>query len=153
MDRSIRVADELQQRLGIPVINIVDETAKAINAKQLKTVALLGTRYTMEMDFFKDRLRGAGINPIIPDHEDRLFIHTTIFDGLGRGELRPPTKARYLDIISKLEAEGAEGAILGCTEIPLLIKQTDSHLRCSIQRSSTFRRPRSLSPTDSVAPD
>jgi aspartate racemase len=122
------VADELQQRLGIPVINIVDETAKAISAKRLSTVALLGTRYTMEMDFFKDRLNRAGITPIIPNDEDRAFIHATIFDELGRGEIRPATKARYLDIISKLEAQGAEGAILGCTEIPMLIKAGDSHL-------------------------
>ena len=122
------VADELQGRLGIPVINIVDETAKAINAKGLKTVALLGTRYTMEKEFFKERLRRAGINPLIPDDGDRDFIHATIFDELGRGECRPETKARYLETIAKLEKQGAEGAILGCTEIPLLIKQSDSHL-------------------------
>jgi aspartate racemase len=122
------VADELQQRLGIPIINIVDETAKAINAKQLRTVALLGTRYTMEKEFFKSRLLRAGITPLIPDDDDRAFIHATIFDELGRGECRPETKARYLETISKLENQGAEGAILGCTEIPLLIKQSDSHL-------------------------
>ena len=122
------VADELQQRLGIPIVNIVDETAKSINAKQLKTVALLGTRYTMEKEFFKERLRRAGINPLIPNDEDRAFIHATIFDELGRGECRPETKGRYLEVIAGLEKQGAEGAILGCTEIPLLIKQGDSHL-------------------------
>lgn len=122
------VADELQQRLGIPVINIVDETAKAINAKKLSTVALLGTRYTMEKAFFRDRLKKAGITPIIPDDDDRAFIHHTIFEELGRGELHAATKARYLDIIRKLEAQGAQGAILGCTEIPMLIKAPDSHL-------------------------
>jgi aspartate racemase len=122
------VADDLQQRLGIPVINIIDATAHAIQTKQLETVALLGTRYTMEKDFFKDRLKRAGINPIIPNDEDRAFIHHTIFEELGRGELRPETKTRYLSIISTLEAQGAQGAILGCTEIPMLIKAGDSHL-------------------------
>jgi len=122
------VADDLQQRLGIPVINIIDATARAIAAKNLSTVALLGTRYTMEKTFFRDRLKRAGINPIIPNDEDRAFIHATIFDELGRGEIRPATKARYLETIGKLEQQGAQGAILGCTEIPLLIRQSDSHL-------------------------
>lgn len=121
------VADDLQQRLGIPVINIVDETARAIERQGLKTVALLGTRYTMEKEFFTERLRRRGITPLIPDDDDRAFIHATIFDELGRGEIIPATRTRYLDAIAKLEKQGAEGAILGCTEIPLLIKSGDWH--------------------------
>ncbi len=122
------VADDLQMRLGIPVINVIDETAKAIKATKLCTVGLLGTRYTMEMDFFKDRLRRAAITPIVPGKEDRAFIDSTIFNELRRGEIKPASKVRYLDIIARLEKKGIEGAILGCTEIPMLIKNSDSRL-------------------------
>ncbi|HET6991740.1 MAG TPA: amino acid racemase, partial [Bacteroidia bacterium] len=90
-----------------------------------KKVVLLGTKFTMEMDFFKDKLKAKNIEAIIPDENDRAFIHKSIFDELGKGLILPETKARYISIIQKSVAQGAQGAILGCTEIPLLIKQED----------------------------
>jgi aspartate racemase len=120
------VADDLQARLRIPLINIIDVTAQAIAAKGLSVVSLLGTRYTMEKDFFRDRLKRAGISTIIPGGAERDFIHSTIFGELGRGDIRAETKSRYLEIIDRLAAQGAQGSILGCTEIPLLIKQSDT---------------------------
>jgi aspartate racemase len=122
------VADRLQERVGLPIINIMDATARAVTAAGIKTVALLGTQYTMEMDFFRDRLTTHGITTIIPAADDRAFIHASIFEELARGIVRDDTRGRYVRIISSLGDAGAEGAILGCTEIPLLIKAKDTHL-------------------------
>ena len=120
------VADELVQNIQMPIIHIATETAKEIEKKGLKTVGLLGTRFTMERDFFKNKLAQQGISAIIPDDDDREFIHNTIADELGKGIFKAETKARYLSIMNKLFVEGAEGVILGCTEIPLLIKENDT---------------------------
>lgn len=119
------VADEVQRALHIPIIHIAEATASAINDEGLKKVGLLGTRFTMERDFFKDKLGDAGIETIIPEENDRAFIHATIADELGKGIIKETTKRRYLDISHKLIAQGAEGIILGCTEIPLLLKAGD----------------------------
>ena len=120
------VAERVQARVNIPVIHIADATARAIRAAGLDRVALLGTRYTMEKDFFKSRLTAHGITTIIPSDADREFIHGTIFDELGKGIFMPGSKAQYLEIIDRLAGQGAQGAILGCTEIPLLIQQQDT---------------------------
>lgn len=119
------LAERLEERTGLPVIHIAKETATAIQKKNLNTVGLLGTKFTMEMDFFKSKLAEKNITAIIPDEADRAFVHQTIFDELGRGLVLPETKKRYIDIIQKLQSQGAEGVILGCTEIPLLISQGD----------------------------
>jgi aspartate racemase len=119
------IADRLQQKINIPLIHIASVTATEIQKKGLKKVALLGTRFTMERDFYKAKLSEQGIEAIIPDDEDRGFIHYTIFEELGKNILKEESRQRYLTIIQKLIAEGAEGIILGCTEIPLLIKQED----------------------------
>lgn len=119
------LADRLSERAGLPVINIIDATAAAIKAQGLTKVSLLGTRYTMEMDFFSKRLAERGVTAITPDLADRDFIHDSIFNELTKGVLKPETKARYLDIIRALEKVGAQGSILGCTEIPLLVKPDD----------------------------
>ena len=89
-------------------------------------MALLGTKYTMEMGFFKDRLGARGVSVMIPDEADREFIHGSIFGDLSSGIVRPEVKRRYLAIIAALAARGAEGAILGCTEIPLVVKPEDT---------------------------
>ena len=115
------VADEAQAGLNIPIIHIADVTATEIKKQQLKKIALLGTRFTMERDFFKDRLTKAGIETMIPQAEDRAFIHDTIFGELGNGIFTTATKGRYLQIMNDLLSRGAEGIIFGCTEIPLLI--------------------------------
>ena len=118
-------ADLLQQELNIPIIHIADAAASAINCLTLSKVGLLGTKFTMELDFFKSRLEAFGIETIIPGEKDREFIHTTIFDEMGKGIFSQETKKQYLEIISKLVDNGAQGIILGCTELPILIRQED----------------------------
>ena len=107
------VAERVQARVNIPVIHIADATARAVRAAGLDRVALLGTRYTMEKDFFKSRLTAHGITTIIPSDADREFIHGTIFDEMGKGIFLPEAKTRYLQIIDRLAEQGAQGAILG----------------------------------------
>jgi len=122
------VAGAVQQSVSIPVLHIVDAVAKEIEKQNAKKVALLGTRFTMEQDFFKNKLLEYNIETIIPGGEERAFIHNSIFDELGKEIFLDVTKQRYLEIIRGLNEKGAEGIILGCTEIPLLIKQDD----CSV---------------------
>lgn len=118
-------ADRLQETVKLPVIHIARATANEINKKGLKRVGLLGTKPTMEMVFYKNVLNEYGIEPIIPDEADRNYVHEKIFTELGKGIIKPETRRGYINIIDKLLKEGAEGIILGCTEIPLLIKQSD----------------------------
>tara|TARA_R110002126_G_scaffold224174_3_gene369118 strand:+ start:4041 stop:4730 length:690 start_codon:yes stop_codon:yes gene_type:complete len=117
--------DAVRKVVTIPVIHIAEATAIAITKQGLKKVSLLGTKYTMEKDFFKDILTSFGIESIIPDEEDRKEIHRVIYDELSKGELKPSSKENYSKIIKKQIKSGAEGIILGCTEIPLLIQQND----------------------------
>ncbi|WP_430409058.1 aspartate/glutamate racemase family protein [Kordia sp.] len=117
--------ETVRNNVSIPVIHIAEATAEKIVAKELKTVALLGTKYTMEKDFYKDVLASFGIKTLIPNDEDRDEIHRVIYDELSKGELKPSSKQAYLDAIERMQQAGAEGIILGCTEIPLLIKQED----------------------------
>lgn len=119
------VADQLEQNLQLPLIHIATATANAISAQGLKKVGLLGTKFTMERPFFRDKLTGQNIEVLIPDNKDREFIHYTIFEELGRNLFKPETKQFYLDVMHKLAEQGAEGIIMGCTEIPLLIKAED----------------------------
>lgn len=119
------IADRIEKEIGLPVINIATATASEINRVGLKKVGLLGTKFTMELDFFKSKLLDKNIEVIIPNDDDRAFIHQTIFDELGKGIVLEPTKQRYLTIIDDLIKGGAEGIILGCTEIPLVIQQSD----------------------------
>ena len=118
-------ADRLQQSINIPVIHIGTATASVIKARRLKKVALLGTKFTMEHDFIKDKLKQQGLEVIIPGEADIAYIHKTLTDELGKGIIKAETKAKYLGIIDGLVAQGAEGVILGCTEIPLLLNQGD----------------------------
>ena len=120
------IADRLEAAIDLPVIHIATATAIEIEKKELKKVGLLGTKFTMELDFFKDKLLNKGIEAIIPkSEEDKDFIHTTIFEELGKGIVTSETKKRYVEIANQLIKEGAEGIILGCTEIPLVIKPED----------------------------
>lgn len=124
-----KIADEVQASVGIPLIHIAEETAKAIERKQLKKVALLGTKYTMQLDFYTDKLSLFGIETIIPDSEQEIeFVNTAIYTEMGKGIFSPQTKAKFLSIIDRLVDRGAEGIILGCTEIPILIKQDDCNV-------------------------
>lgn len=119
------IADRIQESVNLPLIHIATETAKEIQKRNLKKVGLLGTKFTMELDFFKDKLTALNIETIIPESADRDFIHDTIFNELGKGLILESTKERYLSIIEELINNGAEGIILGCTEIPLLIQQEE----------------------------
>jgi aspartate racemase len=121
-----RIADAIQRSIKVPIIHIAEVTAAAVQEKQIKKVALLGTKYTMELDFYPDALSAHGIETIIPGDADREYIHATIYNELGKGIVNDAMRERYKKIISDLMLQGAEGVILGCTEIPLLIKQTDS---------------------------
>jgi aspartate racemase len=120
-----KIADQLEQNIQLPVIHIATATADVVKSKGIKKIGLLGTRFTMEQDFFRDKLTEKGIEVIIPDEKDRDFIHYSIFEELGRNVLKPGTKQFYLEVMHKLAGQGAEGVILGCTEIPLLISPSD----------------------------
>lgn len=122
------VADRIEERIQLPLIHIVDAAAAEIRRAGLERVSLLGTKYTMELPFFKDRLAWHGINALVPEPGDREFIHQTIFSELGKNLFRDETRARYLSIMDSLAKQGARGAILGCTEIPLLITQKDTSI-------------------------
>lgn len=120
------VADEVQNSIEIPLINIATSTAKSIQKQDLSKVGLLGTKFTMEYDFFKAKLLEFGIEAIIPSSvEDRQFIHDVIYNELSKGIFKSESKSRYLTIIEKLHRSGAQGIIAGCTEIPLLITPSD----------------------------
>ena len=120
--------DAVRKVVRIPVIHIAETTAKEIQKKGIQKVALLGTKYTMEKDFFRDILSAHSIETIIPDAEERDEIHRIIYDELAQGEFKKSSKESYLKIIDSLILNGAEGIILGCTEIPLLINQNDVSL-------------------------
>jgi aspartate racemase len=117
--------DAVRANVSVPVIHIAEATAEKIQEKELKTIALLGTKYTMEKDFFKDVLSSFGIKTLIPNAEDREEVNRVIYEELPQGILKPSSRKAYVDIIERLQKDGAEGVILGCTEIPLLIKQAD----------------------------
>lgn len=116
---------ELEQRVQIPIIHVADATASELRLQDIRKTALLGTKFTMEAPFFKDKLSQQGIEVLLPAAGEQQFIHQTIFDELDKGLLLKETKVRYLAIIQNLMAVGAESVILGCTEIPLLIKPED----------------------------
>lgn len=119
------IAEEVQTAINIPLIHIADAVGEAIKNKNLHTVALLGTKYTMQLPFYNEKLASHEIKTIIPDKADVQIINEGVYNELAKGILLPHTKKKYLKIIDKLIQQGAEGVILGCTEIPLLIKQED----------------------------
>jgi len=119
------IADDVQQKINIPLIHIAEAVANEIAAKGIQKVALLGTRITMEQPFFKNKLAQKQIEVLIPNAEDRQYLHNSIFEELGKGIFTDATKQKFLRIINGLIEQGAEGVILGCTEFPILIKQED----------------------------
>jgi aspartate racemase len=120
------MAGEVEKSIGIPLLHIVDATAAAVKTRSFARVGLLGTRFTMEKDFYKERLRrNHGLDVIIPEEKEREIIHGILYDELCLGTIREESKAAFRKIIGGLEARGAQGIILGCTEIPLIVKQKD----------------------------
>jgi aspartate racemase len=130
-----KIVDKVQQAVTIPVIHIAEETAKVVNKQNLKKVALLGTKYTMQLDFYKNILAAKGITAIIPNEEEIEAINTAIYTEMSIGIFTKEAKEKHLAIINRLIGEGAEGIILGCTEIPILIKQED----CTVPIFDTTR--------------
>lgn len=122
-----RLADEITSAVAIPLLHIADPTAQAIRDRGFESVGLLGTAFTMEQDFYKGRLRTVhGLDVITPDAEDRRVVHDIIYRELVAGEILPASRAAYREIIARLVARGAQAVILGCTEIMLLVSDSDS---------------------------
>ena len=134
-----KVADDITAAIKIPFIHIADATRDAILADGIKTIGLLGTRYTMEQEFYKGRLASAGLKVIIPNDSDRKIINDIIYQELCLGIVKTESEKQYQNIIEKLKADGAEGVILGCTEIGMLVKKsslplydtTEIHIRAA----------------------
>ncbi len=121
-----KIAGEVQTSLSIPLINIAIETAKIINAAQINKVALLGTKYTMQLDFYKKKLNQHNIEVLIPNAAEIEYINNSIYNEMGIGNFLTETKTEYLKIIENLKLQGAQGIIMGCTEIPILLKDIDA---------------------------
>lgn len=119
-------ADDLEDKIKLPIIHIGTETAKAVKQQGLVKVGLLGTKFTMEMEFYRKKLEENGLNVLIPEkQETRDYVQYTVKEELGRGIINLDTKQNYISIVKDLVGRGAEGIILGCTEIPMLINQED----------------------------
>lgn len=123
-----KVIDYIEARINIPVLHIADATANQIQSSNIKTVGLLGTKYTMEQDFYKSRIQSSGINVLVPDEEERNNVNKVIYEELCLGQIKQTSKDYYKNVIQHLVDEGAEGIILGCTEIGLLVKPEDSEV-------------------------
>ena len=121
-----KVVNQIKEKISIPILHIAEMTAEKILEKGLENIALLGTKYTMEQDFYKSKLIEKGINVIIPDKNDIEIINKVIYDELCLGIINSNSKKKFLEIVDKLRSKEAEGIILGCTEIGLLIKNADT---------------------------
>jgi aspartate racemase len=119
------VFDQVQASVTVPMLSLLDAVGDAILARGIKTVGLLGTKFTMEKDFYQDALTQKDITVLVPDEKDREYVNTVIYDELVAGQIRDESRAGYIAIINKLAERGAEGVILGCTEIPLLVNEED----------------------------
>lgn len=124
-----KVAPQIEAAVNIPLIHIADPTAERIKARGFRRIGLLGTRFTMEDDFYRGRLeKKHGLEVVVPDETDRQLVHQVIYYELCDGRLQEESRKKFRTVIEKLAAAGAQGVILGCTEIGLLIKQQDSPL-------------------------
>ncbi len=124
-----KLADGVQKEIGIPLLNIIDATAKQIRIRGIETIGLLGTRFTMEQEFYKGRLsRNHHLQVLIPSPEEIETIHRIIMEELSIGEIKEASKKAYWEIIDRLSDRGAGGVILGCTEIPLLVHEEEGNI-------------------------
>jgi aspartate racemase len=123
-----KVAPAIEAAVDIPLLHLADCTAAAVRAAGMDTVGLLGTAFTMEQAFYRDRLAGHGLTVLVPDADDRAAVHRIIYEELCLGIVEPSSRRRYQDVIERFAAAGAQGVILGCTEIELLIRADDSVL-------------------------
>ncbi len=136
------VFDKLQEQSPIPLISIIETTAEAIEREGVNTVGLLGTRFTMEKPFYREELERRGITVLVPEKVDRDYISRVIFEELSRGILRPRSRERFLKIIEGLMRRGAQGIVLGCTEIPLLV--TPEHTSVKLFDTATLHAEKAL---------
>ena len=120
-----QVAPAIEAALGVPLLHLGDATAQAVLAAGVRTVGLLGTGFTMSQDFYRDRLAAHGLTVLVPAPEDQELVHRVIYDELCLGVVRAQSRAAYVEVVARLVAQGAEGIILGCTEIELLIGPDD----------------------------
>ncbi|MGV9270315.1 aspartate/glutamate racemase family protein [Kitasatospora sp. NPDC003701] len=121
-----RVADQVEAAVSVPLLHLADATAGAVRAAGLRRVGLLGTAFTMEQDFYRGRLEANGLTVLVPDTDGRALVHRVIYEELCLGVVREESRAAYRRVIEELVAAGAEGVILGCTEIELLVRDEDS---------------------------
>ena len=125
-----KMANDIQAAISIPILHIADATAEGLRAAGIQKVALLGTAYTMEQNFYKGRLvNNHGLEVLVPNQHDRSIVHEVIYQELCAGQVLPKSKQEFLRIVSSLANQGAEGIILGCTEIGLLLNQQDTEVR------------------------
>ncbi|EDL67100.1 aspartate/glutamate racemase family protein [Vibrio campbellii] len=141
-----KVADQIQQAVNVPLVHIADATAEKLVADGIKKVGLLGTRFTMEQDFYKQRLIDKfGVDVVVPRSDDQTIIHNVIYNELCKGEVRDDSRQHYLAIIEKLVEQGAEAVILGCTEIAMLVEPhhtdvklydtTEIHAKAAVEKA------------------
>jgi aspartate racemase len=124
-----KLSDAIEASVAIPMLHIADATAKQVLCQSLGTVGLLGTRFTMEEEFYRGRLeRKHGLEVLVPETDDREFVHRVIYDELCLGIIHPASRQRYRQIIAEMVERGAQGVILGCTEIGLLVQAEDSQV-------------------------
>ena len=121
-----KVVPQIAEHLSIPILHIAEATADELEERGIRTVGLLGTKYTMQQDFYKDKLLERGLQVLVPGEEEMELVTSVIFDGLCKGVVSETSKAAYLSIIARLAEHGAQGVILGCTEIGLLVSQEDT---------------------------
>ncbi len=121
-----KVAPQIDDAIDIPLLHIADATAQALKHEGMHSVGLLGTRFTMEQAFYRERLERAGIRVLVPDQEERDEIHRIIYEELCQGEIRRDSRAVFQAVVDSLATRGAQAALLGCTEIGLLLKQSDT---------------------------
>ena len=119
------VFDEVQASVGVPMLSLLDAVGEAILARGIDTVWLLGTKFTMEKTFYQNALAPKGITVLVPEADDREYVNRVIYDELIAGQIRDESRAGYVAVIERLAERGAQGVILGCTEIPLLVGQED----------------------------
>jgi aspartate racemase len=149
-----KVADQVQAAVDIPLLHLADTTADAVRAAGLETVGLLGTAFTMEQAFYRDRLAAHGLTILTPDAEDRATVHSTIYQELCQGIVLDASRDRYRQVMTSLAEAGAQGIILGCTEIELLVTEADSelplfpttrlHVQAAVEHALTYPDPPNL---------
>ncbi|AWB01458.1 aspartate/glutamate racemase family protein [Vibrio harveyi] len=141
-----KVADQIQQAVNVPLVHIADATAEQLVMDGIKKVGLLGTRFTMEQDFYKQRLIDKfGVDVVVPSSDDQTIVHDVIYNELCKGEVRDDSRQHYLTIIEKLVEQGAEAVILGCTEIAMLVESqhtdvklydtTEIHAKAAVEKA------------------